>query len=224
MVKLYWNTVSNQLQDLFKQTMRDPIFDPFRLVGGTALSLYFGHRMSVDIDLFTDAPYGTIDFDKIESWLKQHYPYVQKIGVGPVGMGRSFLVGNNDEEAIKMDIYYYESFIRKSIEKDRVRLAHLDDIVAMKLQVIQSAGRKKDFWDLHEIIDHYSLTKMLDLHREKFPFEHNRGLLLKNLTNYEKADSDFEPICLKGKHWELIRRDIHEWVHHQIVTSNPTLQ
>ncbi|MCG9898690.1 MAG: nucleotidyl transferase AbiEii/AbiGii toxin family protein [Hydrotalea sp.] len=50
--------------------MRDPIFDPFRLVGGTALSLYFGHRMSVDIDLFTDAPYGTIDFDKIESWLK----------------------------------------------------------------------------------------------------------------------------------------------------------
>lgn len=70
MVKLYWNTVYNQLQDLFKQTMRDPIFDPFRLVGGTALSLYFGHRMSVDIDLFTDAPYGTIDFDKIESWLK----------------------------------------------------------------------------------------------------------------------------------------------------------
>ena len=29
----------------------------FRLVGGTSLSLQIGHRMSVDIDLFTDAVY-----------------------------------------------------------------------------------------------------------------------------------------------------------------------
>lgn len=223
MVKLHWNTVSPLLQDLFKQTMADPIFAPFRLVGGTALSLYYGHRMSVDIDLFTDDPYGSIDFDRIEAWVKQRYPYVQKIGLGPVGMGRSFLVGNNNEEAIKMDIFYFESFIRKSIEMDSVRLAHPEDIVAMKLQVIQSIGRKKDFWDFHEIIDHYSLAQMLDLHREKFPFDHNQALILKNLTNYEKADFDFEPICLKGKHWELIRRDIREWVHNQLINITPTL-
>ena len=45
------------------------IFEPFRLVGGTSLSLQIGHRMSVDIDLFTDAAYGTIDFEKIETFL-----------------------------------------------------------------------------------------------------------------------------------------------------------
>lgn len=38
----------------------------FRLVGGTALSLQLGHRMSVDIDLFTDAPYRSVDFTAIE--------------------------------------------------------------------------------------------------------------------------------------------------------------
>lgn len=32
-------------------------FDVFRLVGGTALSLYRGHRESADIDLFSDVPY-----------------------------------------------------------------------------------------------------------------------------------------------------------------------
>ena len=42
----------------------------FRLVGGTGLSLYRGHRESVDIDLFTDAPYDSIDFDKIDSFLR----------------------------------------------------------------------------------------------------------------------------------------------------------
>lgn len=36
------------------------VFEPFRLVGGTALSLQMGHRLSVDIDLFTDAEYGTL--------------------------------------------------------------------------------------------------------------------------------------------------------------------
>ncbi len=34
-------------------------FAPFRLVGGTSLSLRYGHRMSDDIDLFTDAEYGS---------------------------------------------------------------------------------------------------------------------------------------------------------------------
>ena len=34
--------------------MREKAFDGFRLVGGTALALQLGHRISVDIDLFTD--------------------------------------------------------------------------------------------------------------------------------------------------------------------------
>ncbi len=45
--------------------MEAEIFKDFRLVGGTALSLKIGHRISVDIDLFSDAEYGTIDFDAI---------------------------------------------------------------------------------------------------------------------------------------------------------------
>ena len=48
----------------------------FRLVGGTALSLYLGHRMSVDIDLFTDANYGAIDFDTIENFLQKTFKHV----------------------------------------------------------------------------------------------------------------------------------------------------
>lgn len=48
----------------------------FRLVGGTALSLQLGHRISVDIDLFTDAPYESVDFAKIDSLLNAMFPYV----------------------------------------------------------------------------------------------------------------------------------------------------
>jgi len=45
-------------------------FKDFRLVGGTALSLHLGHRMSADIDLFTDAAYGSVDLDAIEIFCK----------------------------------------------------------------------------------------------------------------------------------------------------------
>jgi hypothetical protein len=41
--------------------MKSPILNSFRLVGGTVLSLQLGHRLSVDIDLFSDALYGSID-------------------------------------------------------------------------------------------------------------------------------------------------------------------
>ena len=67
---LYWNTVEDMLQSGLEAIMEEPLFDPFRLVGGTALSLHLGHRMSVDIDLFTDELYGSINFGELEKWLK----------------------------------------------------------------------------------------------------------------------------------------------------------
>ena len=63
---LYYSTVTDPLKDSLIALMSSPVFEPFRLVGGTALSLQIGHRVSVDIDLFTDAPYGSIDFEKID--------------------------------------------------------------------------------------------------------------------------------------------------------------
>lgn len=52
--KLYKNTATELLLEVLYEIMECPHFNPFRLVGGTALSLQRGHRISVDIDLFTD--------------------------------------------------------------------------------------------------------------------------------------------------------------------------
>lgn len=53
--KLHYNTVTTLLRNVLSMLMDEPLFNPFRLVGGTNLSLRFGHRKSIDIDLFTDA-------------------------------------------------------------------------------------------------------------------------------------------------------------------------
>ena len=47
---LYYKTVTPLLWSVLKTLMTAKEFEPFRLVGGTALSLHRGHRESVDID------------------------------------------------------------------------------------------------------------------------------------------------------------------------------
>lgn len=53
---LHYNTINDALKSSLDILMTSPLFDSFRLVGGTALSLQKGHRISIDIDLFSDAP------------------------------------------------------------------------------------------------------------------------------------------------------------------------
>lgn len=73
---MYWNTGNPLLQEVLKDTMSAEVFRPFCLVGGTSLSLQPGHRMSVDIDLFTDAQYRSIDFKSIDKFFRDNYAYV----------------------------------------------------------------------------------------------------------------------------------------------------
>ncbi len=44
--KLHWNTVTPLLRTVLDQLMGHTLFAPFRLVGGTSLSLQLGHRVS----------------------------------------------------------------------------------------------------------------------------------------------------------------------------------
>ncbi len=53
---------------------------------------------------------------------------------------------------------------------------------------------------------------MLSLHLERYPYTHDEELILNNLINFELADDDFDPICLRGKYWEFIKEDIVEGV------------
>ena len=207
-ISLHYNVVTPLLLVILKECMTEKLFDPFRLVGGTALSLYRGHRKSIDIDLFTDADYQTIDFDAIDKWLNTHYNYVDSNNIKPVGMGKSYFVGENETDCIKLDLYYTDTFINEPLIVDGIRLATVEEIIAMKADVISRGGRKKDFWDLHELITEYSLTDILKLHKKRYPYNHDPQLLIKMLTDFTTADDDFNPLCLHGKHWELIKLDM----------------
>lgn len=76
---LYYNTISAPLRQMLLQLTAAPAFEHFRLVGGTALSLQLGHRMSVDLDFFSDVAYGIIDFGGIEDYLRKSFRYLDHL-------------------------------------------------------------------------------------------------------------------------------------------------
>lgn len=208
---LYWNTVTTTLKAALHKLMQAEELIKFRLVGGTALSLHLGHRMSVDIDLFTDAIYGSIDFDGIEDYLKKDFPFVSGNFGGKSGMGKSYLIGNSPDDFIKLDIYYsMDPFFQEQIFKDGIRMATIEEIIAMKIDIVQRIARKKDFWDLHELLERYPIEQMIDLHRQRFEWTHDRAAIYLNMTEFSKTKDELDPICLRRKEWAFIEEDFTE--------------
>ena len=134
--ELQYQTVKPLLRSTLERLMEIDEFNPFRLVGGTSLSLRYGHRMSDDIDLFTDAEYGSLDFHLLQDILRSEFPYCQGDCGEVVGFGTSYLVGNSKDDNVKVDLFYTDPFIRPMEQLDTIRMASVDDIVAMKMDVI----------------------------------------------------------------------------------------
>ena len=207
-MKLYYSTVSPLLLKTLQALMTRSEFSMFRLVGGTALSLFRGHRMSIDIDLFTDEKYNSVDFKSIDSYLRRTFLYVDAIDYQEIGMGKSYYVGESPSNCIKLDLYYTDKFIDNVVFIDNIRLASVDEIIAMKLDVIMRTGRKKDFWDINELEDSYSIEQMIVFHQKRYPFSFDKKMLKEKLIDFSGADEDFDPVCMRGKHWELIKLDM----------------
>lgn len=205
--ELYLNTVTPLLNSALNKLMQEESLRQFRLVGGTSLSLQLGHRLSVDLDLFTDAPYGSIDFTTIDNFLRNSFDFVSEPKHGIIGMGQSYLVGDSEADAIKLDVYYTEPFMQPELIVATFRLATVEEIIAMKIDIVQRLARKKDFWDLHELLEQYTPAQMIALHKTKYPYNHDEELIQINFTNFTIADNDFDPVCLKGKYWEIIKYD-----------------
>ena len=126
-------------------------------------------------------------------------------------MGTSYFVGRNDQEAVKVDLYYTDPFMQPLLETEGIRLATVEEILAMKLDVIGRGGRKKDFWDIYAFMDDYSLSEMIQLHHQRYPYSHDREIITRNIVTVDDADNDFDPSCLRGEYWELIKYDLGNW-------------
>ena len=140
---LHLETIEPGTFSVLEKLMRLKSLQPFSLVGGTALSLRYGHRTSVDLDLFSHKKF---DQEPIVKALKKEF------GKGYNTESKTLRWGIfcylND---VKVDIVYHPHLLIGEIEEiENIRMYPDVDIIAMKLNAILGRGKKKDFWDLFE--------------------------------------------------------------------------
>lgn len=209
-MKLHYQTVSPILIDYLHKLMAHPAFKDFYLVGGTSLALQRGHRLSIDIDLFTCIPYGQMNTAEIEAALIEMFPYTDRIEeLHNSQMVYSLYIGDNKENCIKLDLCYDDALIFPLIEVDGFRLASEKEIAAMKIQAItQKEQRRKDFWDIHELLESYTLLEMVECGTQRYPWSVTKESVKDGIERLPQIKDFTEVICMKGKYWEFIVEDL----------------
>lgn len=189
---LHKETVSKEMWELLQMLMKDEILKDFNLVGGTLLSIQIGHRLSIDIDLFT-----TNGFDEqaLLKDLANKYP----IRIRDMFDNTILL----DIDKVKVDILAHQYPWQKPIEtKEGVRLASLEDIGAMKLHAIfQNGTRIKDFIDMYFLLEHHPLKIYLESYRNKYGG--NPAMASYALLHHKNIDWEVKVNMLKGKEVDM---------------------
>ncbi|MGB3524740.1 MAG: nucleotidyl transferase AbiEii/AbiGii toxin family protein [Flavobacteriales bacterium] len=202
---LHFETVEPNVVPLLKRLFGIEALRGCSLVGGTALSLRYGHRKSVDLDLFCS---GDLDRDVVVASLEQEFGDMFEYKPGRASWAIFCHV-----DGVKVDIVRYpHPRIAPELVVEGLRLYDDADIAAMKIQAILGRGVKKDFWDLYELFKHHDLKWVLDRHAEKYPNQMIAVSIPHALTYFVDAEESETPMSLKGQTWEAIQRSISQTV------------
>lgn len=157
---LHTETVARSTLELLKMLESESVMSNFNLAGGTSLALYLGHRISVDLVLFTPESF---DAGKLEIFLRDKYGFCTDF------MEKNTLKGTID--GVKIDcITHSYSYLEKPYTESDIRLYSMEDIVAMKLSAVADNGsRLKDFIDIAFLSTRFPFNLMLRLYERKFP-------------------------------------------------------
>lgn len=202
---LQLSTIDPLALDILKKLMRIPELNDFYLVGGTALALHFGHRLSIDLDLFSTNKF---ENEKIAHLLSNNFPgFAYRNTNNPIG-----LFGFIDDVKVDFVQHHYYSLIETIIENDGIRMFSIADLMAMKIAAIMKRGVKKDFWDIAELLKYYSVEDFIKFYTQKYPTQQLLVSVPFVLTYFIDAEESEEPVSLKGQTWPGVKKFIQQKV------------
>ncbi len=166
------------------------------LAGGTSLALQLGHRMSVDLDFFTQEVFNenlvATELSQLSSFAEDQRAWASVLGK----------IGQT-----KFSIFHYKyKLISPLLSFENIKLAGKKDIAAMKIHAISDRGVKRDFVDVFMLAKEFTLDQMLDFYDEKYgSLDEKLYILIKGLSYFADADDDM-PKMLISLEWEKIKK------------------
>jgi hypothetical protein len=181
-----------------------PLAEQVYLAGGVAVAIHLGHRRSNDLDFFSMRP--TLDLDAVRTQLMRSSK-AQVVAITDVTL--HVRMDGADVDIVR---YEYPPLTKPASSPLGVRVAGIRDLAAMKLAAIARRGIRRDFWDLHEMLDRGAVTLRGALrdYRKKFGgSESDLYHVLRALTWFEDAENErVFPRGLTKAHWKEIRTDL----------------
>lgn len=178
------------------------------LAGGTALALHLGHRVSIDLDWFSE------DFKYNVAFRSE----LEKIGKLSID-SESETTFNGAIDGVKISFFRYPyPLISPKVEYGgNIYLADIPDISAMKMEAVAGRGSYKDFIDLYFILQNHSLEEVLEFVKRKFVnIDYNETHLLKSLTYFEDVKGTSKPEMIKETSWDevttAIKREVESYI------------
>lgn len=168
------------------------------LAGGTALALQFGHRQSVDLDLFCEKDF---PHNITES--------LRALGALTVNkQDPTTFDGTLDGVKVSFFAYGYPRLF-PTIIFEGIALADPRDIAAMKVLAISQRCTRKDFIDLFVLLRTYSLATIFEFFDAKFkPVSYLRSHLLKSITYFVEAEEEAMPTMLETIAWSDVKKKL----------------
>lgn len=198
---LHTETVEPHTLSILKKLLGLPALGKFSLVGGTALSLLFGHRKSVDLDLFSALPFNN---DTVIKGLTKEFGKLFDNRTSTPQFGIFCFV-----DQVKVDLVRHpHPLIRPLHDEDGIRMFSTEDIAAMKVQAVLQRGRKKDFWDIAELLNHFPVADFIRFHKEKYATQNLMITVPQAISYFADAEEDEDPVSLKNQTWKSVRQAI----------------
>ena len=201
---LHIETVEPRTFALLNELMAISEHQDFYLVGGTTFSLVYGHRASIDLDLFCPDKF---ENNEIIQVLENHFGNRLEIRSSIV-FGIFCYIDNMKVDLVK----HIHPLLNRPITKEGIRMFSLQDIVAMKVQAILGRAKKKTFWDIAEFLGHFGVEDFVELHKEKFKTQNLLITVPQAISYFSEAEEDDDPISLKGQTWDSVKKTIQKKV------------
>lgn len=195
---LQQNAVAPVTLELLKTICAISELESFGLGGGTSLALRMGHRLSIDLDFFTNTNFNAGFVFQI---ISKKFPSAELL----FEQNQTMMFTIND---VKVDFILYPfTWLQPFDIIEGTRLLSIEDIIPMKLQAASNRNAKKDYWDIAALLKKYSLDKMLKIFTGKFP-QVDIGFIIHSLTDFEKADTELDPDTYTGITWNEIKKEL----------------
>jgi hypothetical protein len=157
----------------------------FILAGGTSLALRLGHRLSVDLDFFSeeevlpDLLVGELRAAHLDSEVTQLAPGILSVVV----------------EGVRVSFFHYPyPFVDAPQPYEGLRVASVLDIAAMKLVAVAQRSARRDFVDLYVILQQMPFRTVAARAVQRYGAGFIEPVVVgKGLTWLEDADGEPDP-------------------------------